>query len=57
MAALKGHTEIVKALIAAKADVNVRAYSGGKRLTPLSVAKKKGHSQIIKLLKEYGTKE
>jgi ankyrin repeat protein len=25
--------------------------------TPLSLAKKEGHSQIIKLLKDYGAKE
>ena len=50
----QGHTEIVKLLLVAGADVNAKENEGD---TPLSIAKQKEHTQIIKLLKEYGAKD
>jgi len=41
----------------AGADVNIRANLNGIDYTPLSEAKKKSHTRIIKLLKEYGAKD
>ena len=57
MSSLDGHVEIVKLLLEAGADVNAKAYVGGKDYTPLSIAKEKGHSEIVKLLKEHGAKD
>lgn len=57
MASQNGHTEIVKLLLASKADVNAKAYAGGKDYTPLSIAKQMGHTKIVKLLKKYGAKD
>ncbi len=53
-AAWLGHTDVVKLLLTAGADVNAKASDGH---TPLSIAKKRGHTQIIKLLKEYGAED
>ena len=56
-ASLNGHTEIVKLLLEAKADVNAKMHMGGKDYTPLSIAKKMGHTEIVELLQKYGTTE
>ncbi len=57
IASVKSHTEVVKALLEAGADVNAKANAGDKNYTPLSIAKQMGHARIIQLLKEYGAKE
>jgi len=51
------HYKVVKLLLADGADVNAKASKAGKNYTPLSIAKEMGHTQIIKLLKEYGAKD
>ena len=49
-----GHTKVVKALLAAK-DINVnQAYNGE---TPLAVATRNNHTEIIQLLKDAGAQE
>ena len=57
MASLLGHTDVVKLLLAAGADVNAKANKGGEDYTALRIAKMRGHTQIIKLLTEHGAKE
>ena len=52
-----GHTEVVKLLLEAGADVNAKASIAGKDYTPLSVAKLGGHIRIVVLLKKHGAKE
>ena len=52
-----GHAEIVKLLLAAKADVNANAMTpAGKVYTPLRVAKEKGHTEVVRLLTAAGAK-
>ena len=57
MASARGRTEIVKQLLEAETDANGKVNIGGKIDTPLSIAKHKRHTEIAKLLKEYGAKE
>ncbi len=52
LAALEGKSEIVKLLLAAKADVNIKGASRGD--TPLHLGAWKGHSEVVKLLIEAG---
>ena len=52
-AARAGHQEMVSYLIQQKASVNARAISG---LTPLDLAIKKDHREIVQLLRENGGK-
>ncbi|MFC1854950.1 ankyrin repeat domain-containing protein [Thermodesulfobacteriota bacterium] len=47
-------TDLVKLLIGHGADVNAKTKDGE---TALSIAKEKGHDEIIKLLKDAGAKE
>ena len=47
-AATKGHTKVVKLLLANKADVNASKHTNGS--TPLHVAAQNGHTEIVKLL-------
>jgi ankyrin repeat protein len=56
VASQKGYTDIVKALIAAKADVNAKVHKGGQTYTALKIAEDKGNSEIVKLLREQGAK-
>jgi hypothetical protein len=51
-AACNGHAEVLKLLIAAKADVNQARTKDGA--TPLYVAAKKGYAEVLKLLIEKG---
>ena len=53
-AASKGDTEKVQALLAKGADVNAKRDDG---VTALMEAKKKGHKEIVQLLKKAGAKE
>ena len=50
-ASWKGHLEVVRALIAAGADVNKNNYDG---MTPLSMALAKNHTQVADLLRDAG---
>ena len=52
-AAANGHTEIVKLLIAANAEVNA---VNNLQKTPLHLAARSGHTEIVKLLIENGAK-
>ena len=54
MATRSGRKDIVELLIAKGADVNVRT-KGGR--TPLDLAKRRGYTEIIELLREHGAKE
>ena len=61
MMAGEGHTEIVRALIEAGADVNAKTDGGDTALSlmakaPPSVAAKKSHTDIIRLLEKAGGK-
>jgi len=49
LASWNGHTEIVKLLLEAKADVNLQNTSGR---TALIWASREGHTEIVKLLEE-----
>ena len=53
IAAYKGHTEIVKVLIAAGANIEAIDDEG---YTPLEVAARNGHVEVVKLLLEKGAK-
>ena len=57
IASLQGYAEVVKLLLKAGADVNILGNLNGIDCTPLSEAKKKSHTRIIKLLKKYGAKD
>jgi len=53
-AAYNGQTNAVQALVAHGADVNAKNNDGD---TALMLAKKKGHKEIVRILKEAGAKE
>jgi ankyrin repeat protein len=53
-AAFNGRIDTVRVLLAKGADVNAKAIMGD---TALAQAKKKGHEEIVRMLKEAGTKE
>ncbi len=57
MASQQGHAEVVRLLLEAKGDVNVKVEVKGKVYTALSIAKMKGHTRIVTLLEKYGAKE
>ena len=57
VASQNGHAEVVKLLLAGKADVNVTISITGKDYTALRVAKMMGHARVVKLLKEHGAKD
>jgi ankyrin repeat protein len=50
----RGHSEVVSILIAAKADVNAKSKEDE---TALSIAIKDGRSQIIRMLRNAGSKQ
>ena len=52
LASVYGHLEVVKALLAANADVNLRSKTAG--LTALFYASSRGHLEIVKVLIEAG---
>jgi hypothetical protein len=47
------HTAVVRALVAAKADVNIPDRSG---ITPLAMAKQRRYSQMVQILEQAGAK-
>ena len=53
-ASLKGHLEVVRALLDAKAEVN-KAASGGR--TPLSKALSNNHPEVAAFLRDAGANE
>ena len=52
-AAWEGHTEIVKLLLDAGADVDVDAVYEDNWCTPLDYAESEGHSEIVSLIKTH----
>ena len=54
IASQNDHIEVVKLLLAAKADVDIKVKIDGKVYTALSVAKEKGYTHIVTLLKKQG---
>jgi ankyrin repeat protein len=52
--ASNGDKQIVAALLKARADANAKAYYGKVVCTPLIVAEKNGHIDIVELLKSHG---
>ena len=48
IAAENGHTEVVKLLLANKADVNARCKTNGEK--PIDAARRNHHLEIVKLL-------
>lgn len=54
--AAKGHTEVVKLLLEAKAEINTKSNLAGINDTPLSNVQRMGHTQIIELLEKAGAK-
>jgi ankyrin repeat protein len=52
--ASNGDKQIVAALLKARADANAKAYYGKVVCTPLNVAEKNGHVDIVELLKSHG---
>lgn len=55
LASREGHTDVVRTLITAKADVNAKERGLGQ--TALMFASENGHTEIVKLLKQVGAKE
>ena len=53
IASQEDHVVIVRLLLDAGADVNIKAHVEGEIYTPLSIAKKKGHVRTITFLTEY----
>ena len=53
---MEGYTEVVKALLKAGAEVNVKVSRNDKVQTPLVIASRLGYSEIVELLKEHGAK-
>ncbi len=51
LAAMKGHTEVVRLLIERKANVDKAVYGG---FTPLFIASDQGHFEIVRLLLQHG---
>jgi ankyrin repeat protein len=54
MAAARGHTEVVGVLLAADADVHVQASADGVIDSPLSIAGKRGHFDVVELIERAG---
>ncbi len=56
MAAAKGHSEIVKLLLKAGANIHAKVPVDGRDYTPLDIAQTMRHRDIVKILKEHGAK-
>ena len=54
IASKEGHAEVVKLLLAERADVNAKAKDGK---TALGIAKHEKHPEVVKLLEKAGAKE
>lgn len=55
LAAANGKADVARELIARKADVNLVAGEG--EVTALTLAREKGHAEIVRMLKDAGAKE
>jgi ankyrin repeat protein len=53
-AALYGHKAVVELLLANVADISAETPSGE---TPMQIAKERGHTEIVELLRKHGAKE
>jgi uncharacterized protein len=53
-AAFHGHAEVVKALIAAGADVNI---TPPLKASPLQIAQSEGHTEIAEILRQAGARQ
>jgi beta-lactamase regulating signal transducer with metallopeptidase domain len=56
-AAWNGHVETVRLLLDKGADVNVRAYEQGVLRTPLRLARRGGHEDVVRMLIAAGARE
>ena len=54
-ASQEGHTDIVKVLISARANVNAKA-NDWTGTTALRFASRKGHTEIVNILKQAGAR-
>ncbi|HYH07906.1 MAG TPA: ankyrin repeat domain-containing protein [Thermoanaerobaculia bacterium] len=55
--AWNGHVEVVRVLIEHGADVNARAYEDGVLRTPLRLARRGGHEDVVRMLVQAGARE
>jgi ankyrin repeat protein len=56
-AAWHGHDDVVRFLLDQGADVNVRTWEDGELRTPLRLARRGGHEEIVRTLIAAGAKE
>ncbi|MCP4371747.1 MAG: ankyrin repeat domain-containing protein [Deltaproteobacteria bacterium] len=56
IASQEGHAEVVKLLLEAGVDTNIKFEVSGNIYTAQITARKRGHTRIVKLLKEYDAK-
>ena len=60
IAAENDHVEVIKELLHGLSDQERKAYlhiANNNGVTPLNIALKKGHSQFVRVLKEYAAQE
>jgi ankyrin repeat protein len=53
IASARGHTEVVRLLLAGGANADAPANAGDGFDTPLGIAKRRGHAAVVALLEEH----